>query len=144
MINEPNYEEVDFCRLTNVGENLLHDFGVETAELNPEHYFIPWITFNNVSIFKGFFSFFLHRYIIFFPRCGTKLNLKQLQPVWNHFCATGNYHMLKNVNKVNKINIYKKCCKLFLYPEAVKILILKYNISDVQTILFKETLRNLI
>ena len=58
MINEPNYEEVDFCRLTNVGENLLHDFGVETAELNPEHYFIPWITFNNVSIFKVFFSFF--------------------------------------------------------------------------------------
>ena len=55
MINEPNYEEVDFCRLTNVGENLLHDFGVETAQLNPEHYFIPWITFNNVRFSKVFF-----------------------------------------------------------------------------------------
>ena len=50
MINEPNYEEVDFCRLTNVGENLLHDFGVETAQLRPEHYFIPWITIDNVRI----------------------------------------------------------------------------------------------
>ena len=48
MINEPSYEQVNFCRLTTAGENLLHAFGVETAQLNPQHYFIPWITFDNV------------------------------------------------------------------------------------------------
>ena len=51
MINEPSYEQVNFCRLTSAGENLLHDFGVETAQLNPEHYFIPWVTFDNVRLF---------------------------------------------------------------------------------------------
>ena len=53
-INEPSYDEVDYCHLSNVGENLLHDFGVETSELNPEHYFIPWITFDNVSFVNLF------------------------------------------------------------------------------------------
>jgi len=48
MINQPSYELVDFCHSTNPGENLLHNYGVETAQLNPQHYFIPWITFDNV------------------------------------------------------------------------------------------------
>ena len=50
MINQPSYELVDFCHSTNPGENLLHNYGVETGQLNPQHYFIPWITFDNVSI----------------------------------------------------------------------------------------------
>ena len=50
MINQPSYELVDFCHSTNPGENLLHNYGVETAQLNPQHYFIPWITFDNVSV----------------------------------------------------------------------------------------------
>ena len=48
-ISDPSYTEVDACHSSNEGENLLHGFGVETANLNPEHYFIPWITFDNVS-----------------------------------------------------------------------------------------------
>ena len=52
-INQPSYELVDFCHSTNPGENLLHNYGVETGQLNPQHYFIPWITFDNVSIDKG-------------------------------------------------------------------------------------------
>ena len=53
MISEPSYAEVDTCHSSNEGENLLHGFGVETANLNPEHYFIPWITFDNVSLTTG-------------------------------------------------------------------------------------------
>ena len=48
-INEPTYESIKKCHSSNVGENLLHGFGVETKNLDPKHYFIPWITFDKVS-----------------------------------------------------------------------------------------------
>ena len=48
MISEPSYAEVDACHSSNQGENLLHGYGIETNQLDPEHYFIPWITYDNV------------------------------------------------------------------------------------------------
>jgi len=48
MITEPSYEEMDQCHSSEKGENLLHDFGVQTDALNPSCYFIPWITIDNV------------------------------------------------------------------------------------------------
>ena len=47
-IFEPSYAEVDTCHSSNQGENLLHGYGIETVHLDPEHYFVPWITFDNV------------------------------------------------------------------------------------------------
>ena len=49
MIAEPSYEEMDQCHSSEKGENLLHDFGVQTDALNPSCYFIPWITIDNVQ-----------------------------------------------------------------------------------------------
>ena len=46
-ISKPSFEEVDVCRSSSQGENLLHGYGVETTNLDPEHYFVPWITFDN-------------------------------------------------------------------------------------------------
>jgi len=42
-ITETTFEEVDKCHSSAEGENLLHDIGVETANLDPPLYFIPWI-----------------------------------------------------------------------------------------------------
>ena len=47
-IFEPSYAEVDTCHSSNHGENLLHGYRLETVNLDPEHYFIPWITLDNV------------------------------------------------------------------------------------------------
>jgi hypothetical protein len=49
MITDPSYEQVDKCANSNEGENILHEFGVETGNLDPEHYGVPWITFDHVS-----------------------------------------------------------------------------------------------
>ena len=38
------------CSISNVGEELLLAIGNATAELNPPHTFIPWITFNGVIL----------------------------------------------------------------------------------------------
>ena len=46
-ISKPSFEEVDVCRSSSQGENLLHGYGVETTNLDPEHYFVPWITFDS-------------------------------------------------------------------------------------------------
>lgn len=48
-IENPSYQDIDQCHANTIGENLLHDFGVETNQLQPPHYFIPWITIDNVS-----------------------------------------------------------------------------------------------
>ena len=48
-INDPSYDTIEKCHLSNFAENLLHDFGLETANLKPPHYFIPWITFDQAS-----------------------------------------------------------------------------------------------
>ena len=58
MISEPSYAEVDACHSSNQGENLLHGYGIETNQLDPEHYFIPWITFDNVRKKKSLFESF--------------------------------------------------------------------------------------
>jgi hypothetical protein len=48
-ITSPTYEEVDNCHSSTEGENLLHDIGVETQNLDPSLYFIPWILLDGVS-----------------------------------------------------------------------------------------------
>ena len=53
MITEPSYQEIDQCHSSNEGQNLLYFYGLETDNLEPACYFIPWITFENVRyIFK--------------------------------------------------------------------------------------------
>ena len=47
-ISNPSFEDIDACQSSNKGEQLLHDIGVETEQLNPPHYFVPWITFDFV------------------------------------------------------------------------------------------------
>ena len=44
----PGYEEIEKCHSSNYGETLLQKNGEATNNLDPEHYFIPWITFNGV------------------------------------------------------------------------------------------------
>ena len=48
-ITAATFEEVDDCHDSAQGENLLHDIGVETANLNPPLYFIPWILLDEVN-----------------------------------------------------------------------------------------------
>ena len=48
-ITEVTFEEVDKCHSSAEGENLLHDIGVETANLDPPLYFIPWILLDEVK-----------------------------------------------------------------------------------------------
>ena len=52
MIAGPSFEEIDECHSSEFGENLLHDFGVQSETLDPSYYFIPWITIDNVRISK--------------------------------------------------------------------------------------------
>ena len=47
MITSPSYQEIDQCHSDLEGQNLLHDFGVITENLDPAHMWVPWITFNN-------------------------------------------------------------------------------------------------
>jgi len=42
-IGGATFEEVDKCHSSAEGENLLHDIGVETLNLDPPLYFVPWI-----------------------------------------------------------------------------------------------------
>ena len=48
MIEGPSFQDIEECHSSAVGENLLHDFGVKTDDLNPSCTFIPWITIDNV------------------------------------------------------------------------------------------------
>ena len=48
-ITGATFEEVDKCHSTAEGENLLHEIGVETANLDPPLYFIPWILLDEVN-----------------------------------------------------------------------------------------------
>ena len=38
------------CAISHYGEELLLEMGHSTDSLEPKHTFIPWITFNDVSI----------------------------------------------------------------------------------------------
>ena len=42
---------VEACSKTDVGSNLLHNIGVETKDLDPTLNFVPWVLFNNVSLY---------------------------------------------------------------------------------------------
>ena len=75
------FEDIEECHSSAVGENLLHDFGVKTDDLNPSCTFIPWITIDNVR--NGLFhdkKNWIQNLIksLFFFRFGMKLSLRQL------------------------------------------------------------------
>ena len=72
------FEEIEECHSSAVGENLLHDFGVKTDDLNPSCTFIPWITIDNVR--NRLFVNRIQKLIksLFFFRFGMKLSLRQL------------------------------------------------------------------
>merc|ERR1712110_759864 len=42
------FEEIEECHSGEIGENLLHEFGLQSESLDPSFYFIPWITIDNV------------------------------------------------------------------------------------------------
>ena len=48
-IQQPSKEEVVTCANSINGQQFLHDIGVQTLALQPELYFVPWVTFNGVS-----------------------------------------------------------------------------------------------
>ena len=43
-----SYEEVDLCHGSIEGQNILHDFGVMTLDLDPAMTWAPWVTINGV------------------------------------------------------------------------------------------------
>ena len=47
-ITEPSYDEVAACQASVEGQNILHDFGVETLALEPAYTWVPWVTVNGV------------------------------------------------------------------------------------------------
>lgn len=49
MIEEPSFQEIEECHSSDVGENLLYDFGVKTVDAGV--YGVPWITIDDVSYF---------------------------------------------------------------------------------------------
>ncbi len=49
-ITDPTYQVVDTCSNSVEGENLLKGNGVETQNLIPSLYFVPWITFDRVTL----------------------------------------------------------------------------------------------
>ena len=49
MMQEPTKNEVDTCANSVLGQEYLHDIGIETKGLYPAVNFIPRITFNGVK-----------------------------------------------------------------------------------------------
>ena len=47
-ITEPSYEEVATCQASVEGQDLLHEFGLQTDALEPQPNWMPWVTINNV------------------------------------------------------------------------------------------------
>ena len=73
------FEDIEECHSSSVGENLLHDFGVKTDDLNPSCTFIPWITIDNVRnrlFYVKKIKFKVNQAHFF--RFGMKLSLRQL------------------------------------------------------------------
>jgi hypothetical protein len=48
-IEEPSFQEIEKCHSSDVGENLLYNFGVKTVDAGV--YGVPWITIDDVSYF---------------------------------------------------------------------------------------------
>ena len=55
-ISTTTAEEVNKCANSDGGSNLLHEYGIETKNLDPKLYFVPWILFNDVIVFSLFIS----------------------------------------------------------------------------------------
>ena len=53
-INTTTAEEVTVCAYSDEGSNLLHEHGVETNNLDPKLYFIPWVLFNDENRASSF------------------------------------------------------------------------------------------
>ena len=49
MIEEPSFQEIEECHSSDVGENLLYNFGVKTHDEGV--YFVPWLNIDGVSYF---------------------------------------------------------------------------------------------
>eukprot|EP00091_Calanus_sinicus_P002605 TRINITY_DN12688_c0_g1_i1.p1 TRINITY_DN12688_c0_g1~~TRINITY_DN12688_c0_g1_i1.p1 ORF type:complete len:138 (+),score=39.32 TRINITY_DN12688_c0_g1_i1:472-885(+) len=47
-ISTTTAEEVNECANSDEGSNLLHEYGVETKNLDPKLYSVPWVLFNDV------------------------------------------------------------------------------------------------
>ena len=43
-------DNIATCAQSDEGSNLLHEIGVETKNLDPSLYFVPWILFNDVIL----------------------------------------------------------------------------------------------
>ena len=41
-----------------VGSNLLHEYGLQTKDLDPKLYFVPWLLFNDVNIHSSLIFMF--------------------------------------------------------------------------------------
>ena len=49
MIEGLSFQDIEECHSSDVGENLLYDFGVKTH--NEGVYFVPWLNIDGVSYF---------------------------------------------------------------------------------------------
>ena len=47
-----DYAPIDICQMSIEGQDLVHDHGVETLNLEPTLFFVPWIIYNKVSLQK--------------------------------------------------------------------------------------------
>ena len=59
-ISSTTAEAITECAMTDEGSNLLHDVGVETQNLDPAMYFVPWFLFNDVITTDLCFYLFLY------------------------------------------------------------------------------------
>ncbi len=61
-----DYAPIDTCQMNIEGQDLVHDHGVETLNLEPTLYFVPWIIYNQVITKRKFCfnSFDLFKLII--------------------------------------------------------------------------------
>jgi len=48
MIEVPSFQDIEECHSSDVGENLLYDFGVKTE--NEGVYFVPWLNIDGVTL----------------------------------------------------------------------------------------------
>ncbi|EFX72166.1 hypothetical protein DAPPUDRAFT_231465 [Daphnia pulex] len=48
-----DYAPIDTCQMSIEGQDLVHDHGVETLNLEPTLYFVPWIIYNQVWDFTN-------------------------------------------------------------------------------------------
>jgi hypothetical protein len=70
-----DYAPIDACQMNIEGQDLVHDHGVETLNLEPTLYFVPWIIYNQVIT---------KRKLGLFNSCGYQMNSLFFQlKVWD-------------------------------------------------------------